>query len=91
LAHLIQTHHDQAQTNAYFGWWTFVTKLNLALAAGLSLPLLQWLGYIPSSQEHIAPLRMAYCFWPCVLKLLAAGVLQQQRRLLLAHSRFIDR
>lgn len=90
LAHLIQTHHDQAQTNAYFGWWTFVTKLNLALAAGLSLPLLQWLGYIPSSQEHIAPLRMAYCFWPCVLKLLAAGVLQQQRRLLLAHSRLID-
>src|SRR5690606_8356551 len=28
---------------AYFGWWHFATKLNLALAAGLALPLLAWL------------------------------------------------
>src|SRR5256885_13245127 len=29
----------------YLGWWTCATKLNLALAAGLALPLLSAAGY----------------------------------------------
>jgi GPH family glycoside/pentoside/hexuronide:cation symporter len=36
-----------AQAGAYFGWWNLVAKLNLALAAGLSLPLLDLVGYRP--------------------------------------------
>ena len=28
-----------APAGAYFGWWTLVAKLNLALAAGLALPI----------------------------------------------------
>ncbi|MEN9905456.1 MAG: hypothetical protein RLZZ555_2021, partial [Pseudomonadota bacterium] len=35
----------------YFGWWNFATKLNLALAAGLALPLLGWWGYEPGSRS----------------------------------------
>jgi Na+/melibiose symporter-like transporter len=30
-----------------FGIWNLVTKVNLAAAAGLALPLLEFLGYIP--------------------------------------------
>jgi Na+/melibiose symporter-like transporter len=34
-----------AGVGAYFGLWQFVNKLSLAMAAGLSLPLIAYLGY----------------------------------------------
>ena len=66
----------QAQ-GAYFGWWNFATKLNLALAAGLALPLLGLAGYVPGTRDPQAlqALTLAYCLLPCLLKLLAAGLL----------------
>ncbi len=62
---------------AYFGWWNFAAKLNLALAAGLALPVLAWLGYEPGSRDPQAlmTLTAAYCLLPCVLKLLAGAAL----------------
>ena len=68
---------------AYLGWWNLATKLNLALAAGLTLPLLQWLGYQPGSQDPLALQRLAwiYALLPCALKLMAAYLLY---RLLIA-------
>jgi Na+/melibiose symporter-like transporter len=68
--------HGQAE-GAYFGWWNFATKLNLALAAGVALPLLSWLGYAPGAQDAAAlqTLTNAYCLLPCALKLLAATLL----------------
>jgi glycoside/pentoside/hexuronide:cation symporter, GPH family len=61
----------------YFGWWNFATKLNLALAAGLALPLLGWWGYEPGSRspQGLQALSWAYAVLPCLLKLLAAGAL----------------
>ncbi|NBS46998.1 MAG: MFS transporter, partial [Betaproteobacteria bacterium] len=52
------------------------TKLNLALAAGLALPVLGWFGYSPGSRDPQAlqTLVLAYCLIPCTLKLMA-GVL----------------
>ena len=72
--------HGSAQhthAGAYLGWWHVATKLNLALAAGLSLPLLGMLGYVPGAQDAPALLALswAYALVPCLLKLLAAGVL----------------
>jgi GPH family glycoside/pentoside/hexuronide:cation symporter len=62
---------------AYFGWWNFATKLNLALAAGLALPLLELAGYSPGTRDASAltALAIAYCLLPCVLKLAAAAIL----------------
>jgi GPH family glycoside/pentoside/hexuronide:cation symporter len=62
---------------AYFGWWNFATKLNLALAAGLALPLLALAGYSPGARDAAAldALVIAYCVLPCVLKLGAAATL----------------
>jgi Na+/melibiose symporter-like transporter len=53
---------------AYFGWWNFATKLNLALAAGVALPVLGALGYVPGTRDPQAlqVLSLAYCLLPCV-------------------------
>ncbi len=78
LAGVIAAEGDSGQhEGAYFGWWNFATKLNLALAAGLALPLLDWLGYTPGTRnaEGLQTLGLAYAVLPCVLKLLAAAAL----------------
>ena len=69
--------HSGHAEGAYLGWWNFATKLNLALAAGVSLPALQAFGYAPGSRDPqaLAALTLAYCALPCVLKLAASGLL----------------
>jgi len=78
LAGVIQTAgHGGRAEGAYFGWWNFATKLNLALAAGVALPVLQAFGYAPGSQspQALSALTVAYCVLPCLLKLAAAALL----------------
>ena len=69
-------HRGQAE-GAYFGWWNFASKLNLALAAGLALPLLAVFGYTPGTRgpQALQALAVAYGLLPCVLKGLAAVAL----------------
>jgi Na+/melibiose symporter-like transporter len=57
------------------------TKLNLALAAGLALPALQWWGYTPGQRDDAGlwALSCAYGLIPCLLKAAAALYLWQQR------------
>lgn len=76
LAGLVQANGDSGRAEgAYFGWWNFATKLNLALAAGLVLPLLGMLGYVPGVRQPQAlhALLLVYCLLPCLLKLMAAA------------------
>jgi GPH family glycoside/pentoside/hexuronide:cation symporter len=78
LAGLIARLGERGQREgAYFGWWSFAAKLNLALAAGLALPLLAAFGYTPGARDPAAlwTLTVAYCLLPCALKLLAAAAL----------------
>jgi len=60
------------QAGAYFGWWNLVAKLNLALAAGLSLPLLELVGYRPGEGGATAGLAAVYCLLPLLFKSAAA-------------------
>ncbi len=78
LAGVIQrAGHAGRSEGAYFGWWNFATKLNLALAAGVALPLLGAFGYESGARDPQAlqALTLAYCALPCVLKLGAAALL----------------
>ena len=69
-------HRGRAE-GLYLGWWNLASKLNLALAAGLCLPLLSHWGYSPGTQtaEGLRALSLAYGVLPCVLKLMALAVL----------------
>ncbi len=78
LAGVIADAGDRGRAEgAYFGWWNFATKINLALAAGLALPLLGLFGYAPGARdaEALRALTVAYCLLPCALKLAAAAAL----------------
>jgi len=78
LAGVIADAGDRGKSDGtYFGWWNLATKLNLALAAGVALPLLGWLGYAPGARGESAlqVLTFAYCLLPCALKALAASAL----------------
>lgn len=67
---------------SYFGLWNLVGKLNLALAAGIALPLLAALDYAPGSEdpEALRSLALIYALLPSLLKLLAAAWLLAQLR-----------
>lgn len=73
-------HHGERE-GSYFGLWSWMTKMNLALAAGIALPLLEALGYSPGteSREGLQALTVAYALMPCVLKLAAALLLWRAR------------
>ncbi len=61
-----------------FGLWSFVSKLSLALAAAVLLPILDGAGFRPgrpAGDEALMVLAALYALLPCVLKLLAAGLL----------------
>lgn len=69
----------QGRPGACFGVWNFVAKLNLALSAGLALPLLDLLGYRPGGDQGLASLAFAYALLPLGFKLLAASLLWRWR------------
>ncbi len=83
LADVIGRRHDGGGAGAYFGVWTLATKLNLALAAGLALPLLAALGYAPGAADGAgtAALALVYAAVPCLLKVGAALALVHFDRL----------
>lgn len=61
-----------------FGLWNFCTKFTLALAAATVLPALDYSGFDtdgPNTDETLFVLSMLYAVVPCVLKLVAIGIL----------------
>lgn len=69
--------HSGTREGSYFGLWNWAAKMNLALAAGIALPLLGALGYVPGTTDSSGTqaLGIAYALVPCGLKLIAAIIL----------------
>jgi glycoside/pentoside/hexuronide:cation symporter, GPH family len=84
LAGVIQREGVQGLAEGrWFGWWSMATKLTLALAAGVALPLVQWLGYAPGARDADAlqALAWVYAVLPCAIKALALAALLRWRHL----------
>ena len=64
--------HSGRREGSYFGAWNLATKLSLAAAAGLALPLLEALGYSPGRTDRALELSLVYAALPCLLKIVAA-------------------
>ncbi|SMR72010.1 Na+/melibiose symporter [Aliiroseovarius halocynthiae] len=65
------------QASLAFGIWSFAGKFGLALAAFLVLPLLEMRGFVPGAENStsaLSTLTLAYAILPCLLKLLAFGL-----------------
>ncbi len=61
---------------AFFGVWSLATKINLAAAAGLALPVLDALGYQPGgAAASTVALSATYALLPSALKLVSGLVL----------------
>lgn len=79
LADLVDAEAEQEwrrPDGVYFGLWQMTEKFNLAVAAGIALPLLAWSGYGSGSGQHQAgSLAAVYALLPCAIKLAAAGLL----------------
>ncbi len=78
LAAVIGNANDSGKREgSYFGLWSWATKMNLALAAGIALPLFEVLGYRTGTTDAqgLHALAIGYALLPCLLKLLAALLL----------------
>ena len=65
-----------AGAGAYFGVWNFVTKFNLALAAGIALPLVALGGYKvgagdTASAQGLVALAAIYALLPAAIKIIS--------------------
>lgn len=61
-----------------FGIWNFISKFTLALSAGITLPLLGWMGYAPQGESSFAAQRtliFLYAILPCLFKGIALIIL----------------
>ena len=62
-----------------FGLWSLVTKFTLAFAAAVLLPVLEMSGFQSGSttnpESALRTLTWAYALVPCLLKLVAIGLL----------------
>lgn len=70
---------ERGRTASYFGIWSLINKLVLALAAGLALPLLAGLGYQPGEEFGLLALAICYAGIPSIIKLLAVTLLIRWR------------
>jgi GPH family glycoside/pentoside/hexuronide:cation symporter len=94
LARLASQGSTSIAAGSYFGLWNFVTKLNLALAAGIALPLVSLAGYkvgagdtavvaggvaVGADEQGLVALALVYGLLPAVIKIGALFLLWHWR------------
>jgi len=70
----------QNQASSLFSILTFLSKLSLALASAIVLPLLDYQGFVPAmanSQQALHALSLAYAIVPCFIKLVSIILLKR--------------
>jgi len=78
-----RTGRKAAGAGAYFGVWNFVTKFNLALAAGIALPLVALFGYKvgagDTASQGLLALAATYALLPAAIKAISLLLLWRWR------------
>ena len=66
-----QNRNETSVASTYFGIWSLVNKIAIALASGFCLPLLGIMGYDPNlvTETGQSSLMFMYAGAPCVIKL----------------------
>jgi len=82
LTAALQRRNEAASAPRYFGVWTFAAKMAAAIGAGVGLPAVGMLGYLPGSPETASSLQAVYCVVPCALKVAAAAIVPTPTRTL---------
>ena len=80
-----RTGNSTAGAGAYFGVWNFVTKFNLALAAGIALPLVSFAGYQvgaggSAEADGLLALAAVYALLPAAIKLVSLLLLWRWKK-----------
>jgi GPH family glycoside/pentoside/hexuronide:cation symporter len=78
LADQVHACGRQSFSGTYYAFLAFVTKVSLAIASAIALPALDIAGFKPKAvndNEALLALSVAYALVPCILKLMAAGLL----------------
>lgn len=70
---VLETGHQR--TGLYFALWGMVTKLSLALAAGIAFPALDYLGFNEETGENLWALIGLYSLIPVGFKLVAIAIM----------------
>ena len=77
LADLLARRRQETAGATWFGLWNLINKANLAIAAGLALPILALFGYRPGvgDADAVRVLAVVYAALPVALKLVALALL----------------
>ncbi len=76
IALIIKAQKHEETASQYYAILTFIAKAALAIAVGLSFPLLEFSGYTPDSlNSNTAILIYAYAFVPLIIKVISAILL----------------
>lgn len=74
---------QEKMSGALFGWWNLLTKLNLAIAGGIALPVLAIFGFeVGAGADNTLALKVAYVLLPIAIKVLAWILLAKHSALL---------
>ena len=75
VADILSQDSHQKAASRYYAFMAFLAKASLALATGITLPLLGVLGYQPGEITTGLLMPTAYAIIPCCLQLLAIAIL----------------
>ena len=78
LAGHIHAHNNLPHAASHYALLAFILKASLAFASAMVLPILDWVGFQPTAKNSslaLTTLSLSYSVLPCLLKIIAAGLL----------------
>jgi len=77
IAEFINSNKDENYAASYYSISNFLSKFSLAIASGIALPILGFMGYVPgiAREDYLFP--FTYAFLPCFFQIIAILLLRK--------------